>query len=92
MGGAIIESGTPSKTQFKESKKSEKLASFIKALSSKLAGSIHDALFRAWSGCGPVAPVVVWGWVMVPTIVSIHTDGPRKGKKYLVSRQGLFVA
>lgn len=46
-GGAIIESGTPSKTQLSESNKSEKLASFINVLSSKLFGSIHEALFKA---------------------------------------------
>lgn len=58
-GGAMTESGTPSKTQFSESKKSEKLASFMNVLSSKLAGSIHDALFRVGSVCGPGIPVVV---------------------------------
>lgn len=53
----MIESGTPSNTQFSESKKSEKLASFMKALSSMLVGSIHDALFRLGSAWEPATPL-----------------------------------
>lgn len=49
-GAPIKDSGIPSNTQFSESNTSEKLASFINALSSKLVESIRLGSLSAFSG------------------------------------------